>query len=295
MTPTAKRSGFVSCLAPWAGGKRTLAPQIVELLGQHDAYLEPFVGGCSILPRKPRSGLEFVNDANKFLMNVLRCARDHGQAMAAVLRTIPFSKGTFTTAVDAVRAAKDVPEVPIEAIRLAVQQLVAWWMGPNGLAGTTQRAWFAMRHTATGGDPGVRWSSFLNSFPVIVERLQGVETINMDFRPFLQRFGKDRHGTVIYSDSPYLSKSFKYAVDFDGFGTHRELAAILNGYRKSRVVVSYYDERDDGLFGGGSLLDELYPVDRWERHQVRVSKSSANARRGAMKTEAVEILLVNRT
>lgn len=296
MITSAKRAGFVNCLVPWAGGKRTLAPKIVELLGQHDVYLEPFVGGCSILPRKPRAGLEFVNDANKFLINVLRCVRDHGQAMAALLRPIQFSKDSFAAAVAAVRDAKDVPEVPIEAIRLAVQQLVAWWMGPNGLAGTTQRAWFAMRHTATGGDPGVRWSSFLNSFPVIAGRLQGVETINGDFRPFLQRYGKDRHGTAIYSDSPYLTKSFRYSVDFDGLAPHRELAAILSGYRQARVVVSYYDQRDDdSLFGGGSLIDELYPAERWERHEVKVSKASANARTGATKTEAVELLLVNRT
>lgn len=50
--------------------------------------------------------------------------------------------------------------------------------------------------------------------------------------------------------------------------------------------VSYYDD---------PLIPVLYPPDRWERHEVSVSKSSANARAGATKTAAVELLLVNRT
>ena len=72
---------------------------------------------------------------------------------------------------------------------------------------------------------------------------------------------------------------------FAVFQDHVDLAAILNGFRRARVVVSYYDAPE---------LATLYPADRWERIEVGVSKSSANSRRGATKTEAVELLLVNR-
>ena len=49
--------------------------------------------------------------------------------------------------------------------------------------------------------------------------------------------------------------------------------------------MAYYDAPE---------LATLYPVDRWERHEVKVSKASANSRRGATKTTATEVLLVSR-
>lgn len=80
MTPTRKPAP-IKCVAPWAGGKRTLAPRIVELLGEHDTYVEPFVGGCAILPAKPRAAVEIINDANPAVVNVLRAMRDHGRRL----------------------------------------------------------------------------------------------------------------------------------------------------------------------------------------------------------------------
>lgn len=295
MTTTAfKIDAKILAYAPWGGGKRTLAPTIVRHLGPHDEYDEWFVGGCSIIPQKEPCGRERINDANPDLVNVLRCVRDESASLKQLLDGTPFRLESFEEAVRLL-ASKRHP-TNWQPLRRAVAQLVVWWMGPNGLAGTTSKPWFATRHTKTGGDPSVRWNGFRRSLPALSERLRNVEITNQDFREVASRCA-DRAGHAIYADPPYLKKSFKYAVDFEGLETHRELAAILNGYRKSRVVVSYYDERDDdsNLFGGGSLLDELYPAERWDRHEVAVSKSSANARAGATKTEAVELLLVNRT
>lgn len=39
----------IGAVAPWFGGKRTLAPRIVEALGPHKAYVEPFCGSCAVL------------------------------------------------------------------------------------------------------------------------------------------------------------------------------------------------------------------------------------------------------
>lgn len=60
----------ISALAPWFGGKRTLAPVIVEELGGHRAYFEPFCGGCSTLWQKPTSSHETVNDLHGDLINL---------------------------------------------------------------------------------------------------------------------------------------------------------------------------------------------------------------------------------
>lgn len=88
MTPS-RKTAPIKCVAPWAGGKRTLAPRIVELLGEHDTYVEPFVGGCSILPQKRRSRSEYLNDANPAVVNVLRCVRNHaGTGLCTINRIL---------------------------------------------------------------------------------------------------------------------------------------------------------------------------------------------------------------
>ena len=269
----------IKCIAPWAGSKRTLAPRIVELLGEHDTYLEPFVGGCAILPVKPRAAVEIVNDANPALVNVLRRVRDRPQELGNLLDCYQFDKEIFEAARDSLTKS-GVPG----SVGFASRHLVAWWMGANGYAGTTKTGWFAQRHTKTGGDPAVRWESFKRSLPALAERLRGVDIRNQDFRELFRERPHDLPGVAIYCDPPYFSKRIEYAHDFTP-KDHADLAAILNRYRRARVVVSYYDAPE---------LATLYPPDRWERHAVKVSKASANSRRGATKTTAVELLLVNR-
>lgn len=291
----------ILCVAPWAGGKRTLAPRIVELLGEHETYVEPFCGGCSILPQKLRSSHERINDLSRSLVNVLQCVQRHADAVGGLLSGWDFSREAFERSL---RFLADHPQPPVSLcgpseVRLyghAAHQLVVWWMGPNGLAGTTGKPWFATRHTKTGGSPATRWNSFRRSLPALSERLRDVWIHWEHWREFLdpRRIG-DSRSTVIYVDPPYFAKSFRYVHDFTD-RDHINLAERLNQFRRARIVVSYYDQvEEDGLFGGGSRLDELYPPGRWERHEVRVSKGSANARTGAARTEAVEVLLVNRT
>lgn len=282
MTPTRyKIDAPILCAAPWAGGKRRLAPRIVELLGEHDTYVEPFVGGCSILPQKAPCEREIVNDANPAVVNVLRAMRHNEYQLSRMLGPMAFDRQTFENAKSLL--ASIAPGADLIGTDIAAAQLVVWWMGANGYAGTTKTGWFAQRHTKTGGDPAVRWESFKRSLPALSARLRNVEIHSRDFRDFITE-EKDRPGLAIYADPPYLSKRITYAHDFTP-QDHADLAAILNQFRRARVVVSYYDAPE---------LATLYPADRWERIEVGVSKSSANSRRGATKTEAVELLLVNR-
>jgi DNA adenine methylase len=38
----------IKAIAPWFGGKRTLAPRITAELGAHRAYWEPFCGSMAV-------------------------------------------------------------------------------------------------------------------------------------------------------------------------------------------------------------------------------------------------------
>lgn len=283
VTTAFKIDAKILAYAPWGGGKRRLAKRIVELLGEHDTYVEPFVGGCAILPRKPKANFEYLNDANPALVNVLLCVRDYPNSIRAALDDTPFDRESFEVAVEYVGGR--TPGSERVGARAAAAQLVVWWMGANGYAGTTKTGWFAQRHTKMGGSPSVRWESFKRSLPALSERLRDVQIFCGDFREMIGKNTADLVGTAYYCDPPYFAKKFAYAHDFTA-QDHADLAERLNQFRRARVVVSYYDAPE---------LATLYPPDRWERHEVNVSKSSANARTGATKTAVTELLLVNRT
>lgn len=58
----------VSPLFPYIGGKRNLAPAIVEMIGAipHHLYAEPFVGAGGVFLRRPMATpVEVINDRSR--------------------------------------------------------------------------------------------------------------------------------------------------------------------------------------------------------------------------------------
>jgi len=46
-------TGKIKAIAPWFGGKRTMASTIIQELGPHSQYFEPFCGSMAVLFAKP--------------------------------------------------------------------------------------------------------------------------------------------------------------------------------------------------------------------------------------------------
>lgn len=87
----------------------------------------------------------------------------------------------------------------------------------------------------------------------------------------------------VHVDPPYIVKGAKYVHDFVP-EDHSRLADLLSRFKKTRVVVSYYEHPD---------LERLYPG--WTKRYLDVTKSLVNQGRrgkgGAVK--APEVLLMN--
>jgi len=62
----------ITAIAPWFGGKRTLAPAIVQELGKHNTYWEPFCGSLAVLMAKPAVRQETAIDKHYLLTNLAR-------------------------------------------------------------------------------------------------------------------------------------------------------------------------------------------------------------------------------
>lgn len=75
----------IRAIAPWFGGKRTLAEEIVRELGKHTQYFEPFCGSAAVLFAKDRdlyAGWTFVEKTMNKNLHV-QASRGRGQTKEA--------------------------------------------------------------------------------------------------------------------------------------------------------------------------------------------------------------------
>ncbi|WP_281503528.1 DNA adenine methylase [Anaerobiospirillum sp. NML120449] len=71
----------------WAGGKRTLLPELMPLIpAQWTTYVEPFMGGAAVLfAIAPQTAI--VNDINSELINTYKIIRDDVESLIAELKS----------------------------------------------------------------------------------------------------------------------------------------------------------------------------------------------------------------
>lgn len=273
----------ISALAPWFGAKRNLAAAIVEELGPHRVYWEPFCGSMAVLLAKPTCVMETVNDLHGDLVNLARVVQHDvlGPLLYRRLRRTLMSDVLHREAAERHRArgyaGDGAPDV-----EAAYDYFLCAWLGRNGCAGTqSYNQGFCLRFTASGGHAATRWTSVVDSIPAWRRRLRNVTILCRNAFELLPRI-EDAPGTAIYLDPPYLAKGAKYVHDFED-AQHARLAEELRRFKSARVVVSYYDDpRLDALYAG------------WTRRSIIVSKSLAHqGKRGASAAKAHEVLLLN--
>lgn len=277
-TEQTERSMRITAIAPWFGAKRTLAPRIVELLGPHTSYWEPFCGSMAVLLAKPVCSMETVNDLHGDLINLARTIADQVEGP----RLYRWLRRTLMVE-DLHRQAKSyLQEEFATGTERAYWYFLSAWMGMNGVAGTkSYNNGFCVRYSSRGGNGGVRTLSAIDSIPAWRRRLRRVMILNKNGFDLLKRV-EDSSGTVIYVDPPYIEKGAKYVHEFED-DDHQRLADILHGFRLAQIILSYYDHPQ---------VHELYPDYQIER--IAVTKSLASGgRRGHVPATAHELILMN--
>lgn len=275
----------IKALAPWFGGKRNMAPLIVEIMGLHRVYWEPFCGSMAVLMAKPACSMETVNDLHGDLINLARVIQDKElgfQLYDKLSRTL-CAEQFFRESRERWICSTETNDHP--DLDRAYDYFVATWMGMNGVSGTERCNYqFSMRWTAGGGQGATRWANVVGSIPAWHKRLRSVLITQRDAFELIDNI-KDETETVIYCDPPYLEKSDKYIHDFDD-EHHERLAQSLKRFKKARVFISYYDH---------PKLDELYGD--WDKiYTPKTRQSLRNATRGKKKKarlQSVEVILSN--
>ena len=280
MTETMK----IKAIAPWFGGKRNMAGEIIKLLGPHRVYWEPFCGSMAVLLSKAPCVMETVCDLHSDLVNLARVLQDDELSLklyGRLNRTL-MVETLFCEAAERYHKRGYHASVNLPDMDRAYDYFICAWLGRNGAQGLrSYNQGYCVRYTSNGGHSAKRWRSVIESIPDWNKRLMNVAILCRDGFEVIERI-EDKEGTVIYADPPYLVKAAKYIYDFTD-ADHTRLAGLLNRFKKTRVVVSYYDH---------PKLDELYPG--WAMHRFDVSKAMAHSNKpGTNKTRAVEVLLVN--
>lgn len=297
----------VKAIAPWFGGKRTLAPEIVKQLGEHTQYFEPFCGSMAVLFAKEPSQKETVNDLHGDLINLAHVIRerDTAEVLYDRLARTPFCEDFLPEAREHLERSDQDP------VDQAYWYFLACWMGRNGTAGTARRDYqLAVRWSKNGGSPTVCWRNAVDSLPAWHQRLQRVVILRRDAFRIVDRF-EDCPATAMYVDPPYVidgqsrsgvksknDRSHTYQHEFSNgngqaglFETeqddHERLTHILRSYEHARVVVSYYDcEKVRQLYDGWTFVEHT------RAKNLHNSPGGRQPRNYVVK-EAPEILIIN--
>lgn len=271
----------VTAIAPWYGGKRTMAPIIVGELGPHAAYWEVFCGSMAVLLAKPPCTMETVNDLHSDIVNLARCLQHStiGPALYRRLRRALNSQELFKEARERCNAA---PSLDLDLDR-AYDYFFTSWQGMNGVAGTQQyNLGFARRFIKNGGHAAKRFASVVDTIPKFRRRLRQVTILKSDGIELLENI-EDAPGVVIYEDPPYWVKGADYLHDFIE-EDHARLAAANQRFKKTRLVISYYDHpRVRELYRGWTFRE--CPMNKALGNQGKREKNNA--------TVAPELLIIN--
>lgn len=275
----------ITAIAPWFGGKRRMASRIIEELGTHAAYWEPFCGSMAVLIAKPASTMEVVNDLHGDLINLARVIRDRtlGPQLYRRLRREWCSHERLNETAELTRRHKRSPAPEEPDLERALAYFVSSWWGRNGVAGTgSYNAGFCRRFTKNGGQSAKRAANAVDSIPAWRRRLRNVTILSDDAIELIHRI-EDAPGVVAYCDPPYIAKGADYIHDMN-HADHAALRIALSRFSKTRVVVSYYDH---------PFVRELY--DGWTFVEAPTTRSMSNQGMKAKgeATPAPELLLIN--
>lgn len=265
----------VGTVLGYYGSKVRVAARIVDLLPEHDAYVEPFCGSLAVLmAKRPGGRLEVVNDLDQDLMTFWRVLREQPAELELVCSLTPHSRAEYA-------ACWPITE-PVEDIERARRVWVKLAMGRGGFLRTTGWRFHEQAHGRTSSMPRTLMG-YTSRFASAAERLRHVSLECLPAVDVIERYG--RHSTnLLYVDPPYLgserSHGNHYRHEMRTEADHRELAHALASAKSAVVLSGYHSE----------LYDELY--DGW--HVAEMSAFTGQANGGRSGGERVEVLWSNR-
>ncbi len=210
----------------WLGGKRWLAPQLVDILGEltFRRYLEPFLGGgACFFHICPATAL--LSDVNEELVNVYVQVRDHCDELMDALRELNVDRQTF----EHLRHA--VPKCDLgRAVRFLYLNRTAF----SGIYRLNSGGRFNVPFGDGKRTPEILWRNGL--LPRASRALQGAEISSTDFEEVLNQANES---DLVYCDPPYTVKH-----NCNGFRRYNE--RLFSWRDQERLAAAWFSAVERG-------------------------------------------------
>lgn len=250
----------------WPGSKWSIADKIVEIMPEHNIYLEPFFGSGAVFFTKDSCNSEILNDLDGEVVNLFKVIRDNPGDLSMAIEFTPYSREEYKESYK----RNDKDSGPIEKAR---QFLVRCNMARAGM----QYYSSSWRHAGPvlGAKTKQRVTGDWNKVPKRIleaaERLKDAEIENRNAFELIEKY--NREDCLIYVDPPYLLSTRRqryYNVEMTEDKEHRELLELLKNHL-GPVIISGYDSKlyEDVLKG-------------WNRKEIRT-----NAEQGKQRIEVL--------
>ena len=220
------------------GGKFFVAGKLIKMFPEHKRYVEPFIGGASVLCRKKPSEEEFINDRDVEIFRCYKLIQDLTEQQLKALEAKDWTtrEKTFNTLLADYKKngpAKDPVEQFYQHVYLKAASDAGEMRSYDGRA---------------EGDVMKVTTRLMK----IKERFQGVTIENMDYREFIKKYSNEESFTFMDPPYPSARMSWKFCPtqeEFESFsktvpGKWMITYEICDGWKESkytRKLLSQYN------------------------------------------------------
>ena len=277
----------------WHGGKSYLAPHIHAVAPpsvRHDperGYTHrnyAFAGGLGELWGWECEGIsEAANDLNSLLSAFWSALAEpqYFEAMAKILRAVPFSQEKWEEARDALDfchrqqhhvAGHMSNHLPARAAFFFILNRQSRQGLMKDYATPTTRTRRGMNENVSA------WLSAVEGLPEWHERFKRVEVRNMPAVDFIRRYDHER--ALFYCDPPYLHETRVTTSDYAHEMTPEQHLALLDALSdiRGRFILSGYPS---------GMYDDRAVVRGWHRREIAIDNKASSAREKAKKIECL--------
>lgn len=255
------------------GGKFYLANWVIENFPENYEeydYIEPFIGGGSVLFNKNRcvgNRIEALNDLHLGLVQIYRALRDEPKHFINRLKRTRYTDRVFKR-----ELRKQELQFP-DYMDQAVNEFIVRRMSRGGL-----KKAFAWSNRLRGGQPGDlnAWKTILEQLPSMAKRIEDASIFNKSGDQVIRAFNDEQ--CLCYCDPPYLHDTRISKQTYDNEMTtddHIALAEALKAF-KGKALISGYS----------SILYKRLYAD-WRCVKKKIANHSSQQKTKQYKTECL--------
>lgn len=230
--------------APYLGGKRLLAPTIIERIAEtpHALYVEPFVGmGGVFFRRTLKPNAEVINDFSGDVVNLFRILQRHYAAFMDHMKYQLTSRREFE------RLKRTNPDTLTDFERAA--RFI--YLQRNAYGGKIEGRNFGVKPDRPAH---FDYSAIVPMLEEVYERLTGVMIENLDWAELLTKY--DRDDALFYLDPPYFGNEGDYGKEAFTRARFAEMAAHLKALQ-GRAILSINDTPEVRQIFEGLRFEEV--------------------------------------